>query len=57
MGRDPVHPIARQKKLYLFDLNQIDERTGTLKKRLLVNLLHIEDPRDIGGPPAGDRGR
>lgn len=40
----------RQKKLYLFDLDEIDQRTGTLKKRLLVNLLHIEDPRDIGGP-------
>ena len=34
----------RQKKLYLFDLNEIDEATGFLKKRLLVDLLAIDDP-------------
>lgn len=40
----------RQKKLYLFDLNEIEPATGLLKKRLLVDLLNIDDPRDIGGP-------
>ena len=43
----------RQKKLYLFDLNEIDPATRLLKKRLLVDLLDIEDPDDIGGPLAG----
>ena len=43
----------RQKKLYLFDLNEIDATTQLLKKRLLVDLLDIEDPDDIGGPLAG----
>lgn len=42
----------RQKKLYLFDLSEADRRTGVLKKRLLVDLLDIDDPRDIGGPLA-----
>ena len=40
----------RQKKLYLFDLNETDHKTGVLRKRLLVDLLDINDPRDIGGP-------
>ena len=40
----------RQKKLYLFDLNEVDHTTGVLKKRLLVDLLDIDDPEDIGGP-------
>jgi hypothetical protein len=40
----------RQKKLYLIDLRQVDPATGILKKRLLVDLLHIDDPKDIGGP-------
>ena len=40
----------RQKKLYLIDLNVVDRATGILKKRLLVDLLNIPDPRDIGGP-------
>jgi hypothetical protein len=40
----------RQKKLYLIDLQQVDPATGILKKRLLVDLLHIGDPKDIGGP-------
>jgi hypothetical protein len=44
-----VNP-PRQKKLYLFDLNEVDPHTGILKKRLLVDLLNIDDPRDIGGP-------
>ena len=39
----------RQKKLYLFDLGKTDA-AGVLKKRLLVDLLHIQDPKDIGGP-------
>jgi len=43
----------RQKKLYLFDLNEIDPATGILRKRLLIDLLAIEDPDDIGGPLAG----
>jgi hypothetical protein len=28
----------------------VDAATGILKKRLLVDLLNIPDPRDIGGP-------
>jgi hypothetical protein len=40
----------RQKKLYLFDLTVMDEQTGILEKRLLVDLLDIQDPADIGGP-------
>lgn len=43
----------RQKKLYLFDLQNADPRTGLLRKRLLVDLLAIEDPEDIGGPLRG----
>ena len=39
----------RQKKLYLFDLDETD-RSGVLRKRLLVDLLRINDPEDIGGP-------
>jgi hypothetical protein len=40
----------RQKKLYLIDLNKVDGATGVLQKRLLVDLLDIDDPKDIGGP-------
>ena len=40
----------RQKKLYLFDLKEVDPATGFLEKRLLVDLLNIDDPKDIGGP-------
>ena len=47
-----VNP-PRQKKLYLFDLNEMDPATGVLKKRLLVDLLDIDDPDDIGGPLPG----
>ena len=43
----------RQKKLYLFDLNEVDQATGLLRKRLLVDLLDIDDPRDIGGALIG----
>lgn len=46
----------RQKKLYLFDLDVVDEGTGLLKKRLLVDLLDIADPKDIGGPLPEIRG-
>lgn len=41
---------AKQKKLYLFDLSEVDEATGILKKKLVVDLLDIDDPFDIGGP-------
>lgn len=47
-GANPPH----QKKIYLFDLSEVDEN-GVLKKRLLVDLLDIDDPNDIGGPLAG----
>jgi hypothetical protein len=36
------------KRLYLIDLNVSDER-GVLVKKLLIDLLNIDDPRDIGG--------
>jgi hypothetical protein len=39
----------RQKKLYLFDLSEVGG-DGVLKKRLLVDLLDIDDRHDIGGP-------
>ena len=45
-------PSSRQKKLYLFDLDEVDAHR-VLRKRLLVDLLAIEDPRDIGGPLVG----
>ena len=40
---------TRQKKLYLIDLSETDS-DGVLDKRLLVDLLDIADPLDIGGP-------
>lgn len=43
----------RQKKLYLIDLDEADRATGVLQKRLLVDLLDIRDPDDIGGPLVG----
>ncbi len=43
---------AEIKRLYIVDLNETDEN-GILKKRLLVDLLDIDDPEDIGGPLAG----
>lgn len=45
-----VNP-PRQKKIYLFDLSEADA-DGVLKKTLLVDLLDIADPLDIGGPLA-----
>jgi hypothetical protein len=49
-GPPTIENPPRQKKLYLFDLDEVDHRTGLLKKRLLVDLLDIDDPHDIGGP-------
>ena len=49
-GPPSIANPPRQKKLYLIDLNEVDRTTGLLKKRLLVDLLDIGDPRDIGGP-------
>jgi hypothetical protein len=43
---------AAVKRLYLVDLNVLDAH-GVLEKRLLVDLLDIDDPRDIGGPLPG----
>lgn len=51
-GPPSVPNPPRQKKLYLIDLNEIDASTGVLKKRLVVDLLDIDDPLDIGGPLA-----
>lgn len=42
------------KRLYIIDLNVTDS-SGILKKRLLVDLLDINDPFDIGGPLLGLR--
>jgi len=52
-GPPTIANPPRQKKLYLFDLNLTDETTGVLKKRLLIDLLDIEDRDDIGGPLVG----
>ena len=52
-GPPTVANPPRQKKLYLFDLNEVDQASGVLKKRLLVDLLNVADPDDIGGPLAG----
>lgn len=43
---------AKLKRLYLVNLSAT-ERDGTLKKRLLIDLLGIDDPRDIGGELPG----
>jgi len=51
-GPPSIANPPRQKKLYLFDLNELDETSGVLRKRLLVDLLNIADPKDIGGPLA-----
>ena len=40
------------KRLYLIDLN-VTDADGILEKRLLIDLLNIDDPRDIGGPLTG----
>jgi hypothetical protein len=51
--RDNITGItAKVKRIYLVDFN--DKGTdGVLNKKLLVNLLDISDPRDIGGPLPG----
>jgi hypothetical protein len=41
-----------QKKIYLIDLSETDAN-GVLEKRLLVDLLDVPDPADIGGPLVG----
>jgi hypothetical protein len=40
------------KRLYLIDLN-VTDAGGILKKRLLIDLLDIDDPRDIAGDLPG----
>ncbi len=40
------------KRLYLINLN-VTDADGILEKRLLIDLLNIDDPRDIGGPLPG----
>lgn len=51
--RDSLYGAAAQvKRLYLVDLSE-KEADGTLKKTLLVDLLHINDPLDIGGNLSG----
>ena len=52
-GPPNIANSPRQKKLYLFDLSDVDPSTRILRKRLLVDLLDIEDPDDIGGPLVG----
>jgi hypothetical protein len=43
---------AKVKRIYLVDFND-KGADGVLNKKLLVNLLDISDPRDIGGPLPG----
>jgi hypothetical protein len=43
---------AQVKRIYLVDFNDKGS-DGVLNKKLLVNLLDISDPRDIGGPLPG----
>lgn len=51
--RDSLFGAASQvKRVYMVDLNDKDA-SGVLKKTLLVDLLDISDPLDIGGPLAG----
>jgi hypothetical protein len=52
-GPPTIQNPPRQKKLYLFDLKKVDPVTGILRKRLLVDLLDIDDPKDIGGSLVG----
>jgi hypothetical protein len=40
---------ARQKKVYIVDLRRVDAQ-GFLRKRLVLDLLHIRDPRAISLP-------
>ena len=41
--------LTTEAKLYLIDLSETDAN-GVLEKRLLLDLLDIDDPLDIGGP-------
>lgn len=50
--RDDFGLDAVVKRLYLIDLT-VTDADGILEKRLLVDLLDIDDPRDIGGPLVG----
>jgi len=50
--RDDFGLTAAVKRLYLIDL-KVTDADGILKKTLLVDLLDINDPKDIGGPLAG----
>lgn len=50
--RDNFGLDAEIKRLYIVDLNVVD-RDGILVKKLLVDLLDISDPLDIGGPLEG----
>jgi hypothetical protein len=51
--RDNITGItAKVKRVYLVDFND-KGADGVLNKKLLVNLLDISDPRDIGGPLPG----
>ena len=45
-------PNAVVKRLYLIDLN-VTGKDGILEKRLLIDLLDIDDPQDIGGDLPG----
>ena len=45
-------PNVEVKRLYLIDLH-VTDGDGILEKVLLVDLLDIDDPKDIGGPLEG----
>lgn len=50
--RDNFGLDAAIKRLYIVDLNVTDDQ-GILKKNLVIDLLDINDPLDIGGPLDG----
>lgn len=50
--RDNFGLDAEIKRLYIVDLN-VTDADGILKKNLVLDLLDIDDPRDIGGPLVG----
>jgi hypothetical protein len=50
LGDDLAAP--RFKKLFLLEMERADERDGTFKKTLLLDLLAIPDPSGIGGDGA-----
>jgi len=50
--RDDFGLTAVVKRLYLIDLT-VTDADGILEKQLLVDLLDIPDPKDIGGPLEG----